>query len=136
MEKPLVSMISRMIRAKVSVPHDIIRAELAAPKLVTEALARSISFVHSIWSLPGGRYAKLALKSSQQLASQGDTGCWYAQLKSWFLLHGIDIDTLPPFNYSLDAPSLALTKTEINRLIKQDLIQLDTRRTWSLGHIR
>ena len=75
MDKPLVSMISRMIRAKASVPHDIIRAELVAPKLVTKALARSISFVHSIWSLPGDRYAELALKSSQQLASQGDTGC-------------------------------------------------------------
>ena len=61
-EKPLVSMISRMIRAKASLPHDIIRAELAAPKLVTEALARSISFLLSIWSLPGGRYAKITLK--------------------------------------------------------------------------
>ena len=63
MEKPLVSMISRMIRAKASVPQDIIRAELVAPKLVTEALARSISFVHSIWSLPRDIYAKLALNN-------------------------------------------------------------------------
>ena len=122
MEKPLVSMISQMIRAKALVPYDIICAELAAPKLLTEALARSISLLHNIWSFPGDKYAKLALKSSQQLASQGDTCYWYAQLKSWFQLHGIDIDRLPPFNYSLDVPFLALTKIEINRLIKQDLI--------------
>ena len=36
-----------------------------------------------------------------------------------------------PLNYLLDAPSLALAKIEIKRLIKQDLIQLDTRRTWT-----
>ncbi|MCO5568437.1 hypothetical protein L7F22_022136 [Adiantum nelumboides] len=66
-------MISRMIRAKVSVPHEIIRAELAAPPLVVEALTRSISFLHTIWELPRDRYARLALESSRQLASQGDT---------------------------------------------------------------
>ena len=49
---------------------------------------------------------------------------------AWFLLHGFDMDKLPPFQYSLDAPSLTLTWTKITQLIKQDLIQLDTRRTW------
>ena len=131
MERPPVSMISRMIGAKSSVPQDIIRVELAAPKIVTEALARSIAFLQNVWSLPRIRYARLALESARQLASQGDHGCWYAQLTSWFHLHGIDIDKLPPFQYSLDAPSVALSKLEINRLIKQDLIQLDTRRTWT-----
>ena len=65
----------RMIRAKVSVPYDIILAELAAPKLVIEALARSISFIHNTWSLPRERYARLALESSRHLASQGDSYC-------------------------------------------------------------
>ena len=40
------------------------------------------------------------------------------------------MDRLPPFQYSLDAPSLSLTRVEITRLIQQDLTQLDTRRTW------
>ena len=57
MERPLVSMISRMIRAKASIPHEIIRAELAAPPLVIEALTRSVSFIHSLWGLPRDRYA-------------------------------------------------------------------------------
>ena len=64
MERPLVYMISRMIRAKASVPHEIIRAELVAPPLVIEALTRSVSFIHSIWDLPRDRYAHLALESS------------------------------------------------------------------------
>ena len=38
---------------------------------------------------------------------------------------------LPPFQYSLQAPStVSVTRVEITRLIRQDLIQLDTRRTW------
>ena len=47
MERPLVSMFSWMIRAKASVPHEIIRAELAAPPPVVEALTKSVSFIHS-----------------------------------------------------------------------------------------
>ena len=64
MERPLVSMISRMIGAKASIPQDIIRAKLAAPKIFTEALARSIAFLHNFWSLPKIKYASLAHKSS------------------------------------------------------------------------
>eukprot|EP00250_Pteridium_aquilinum_P019422 c24426_g1_i1 orf=1306-2640(+) len=130
MERPLISMISRMIRAKASVPHEIIRAELAAPPIVVEALTCSVSFIHSTWELPRHRYARLALESSRQLASDGDTACWYAQMTSWFELHGFSIDRLPPFQYSLEAPLLSLTRPEISRIIRQDLIQLDTRRTW------
>ena len=130
MERPLISMISRMIGAKSSVPHDIIRAEIAAPKIVTEALAKSINFLQNTWKLPRYRYTRLALESSRQLALKGDQKCWYAQLTAWLCLHGVDIERLPPFQYSLDAPSLTLSKQEINKLIKQDLTQLDTKRTW------
>ena len=38
LEKPLVLMIARMIRSKESVPHDIIRAEMGATPIITEAL--------------------------------------------------------------------------------------------------
>ena len=130
MERPLISMISRLIRAKASVPHDIIRAEMAAPPMVVEALTRSVSFLHSLWKLPRERYARLALESSQQITAQGDTSCWYAQMASWFELHGFSMDRLPPFQYSLDAPSLSLTQREITRVIRLDVFQLDTQRTW------
>ena len=38
MERPLVSMISQRIKAKASIPHEIISAQLATPPLVIEAL--------------------------------------------------------------------------------------------------
>ena len=130
MERPLVSMISRLIRAKVSVPHAIIRAELAAPPLEIEALTASVSFVHSLWDATRDRYARLALESSRQLALQGDTSCWYAQMASWFQMHGFTMDRLPPFQYSLDAPRKSLSRGDVTRLIRQDLIKLDNKRTW------
>lgn len=130
MERPLISMISRMIRAKASVPHAIIRAELAAPPIEIEALTRSVSFIHSLWNTNRCRYTRLALESSRQLAMKGDTSCWYAQMTSWFQRHGFSMDRLPPFQYSLDAPSLPITRTETNKIIRQDLIQLDTKKTW------
>ena len=130
MERPLISMISRMIRAKASVPHAIIRAEVAAAPIEVEALTKSVSFIHSIWNTDRCRYTRLALESSRQLALKGDTSCWYAKTNLWFQRHGFSMDRLPPFQYSLEAPSLPITKTERNRIIRQDLIQLDTKRTW------
>ena len=130
MERPLISMISRMIRAKASVPHAIIRAEVAAPPIEVEALTKSVSFIHSIWNVDRCRYTRLALESSRQLALKGDTSCWYAKTNLWFQRHGFSMDRLPPFQYSLEALSLPITKTERNRIIRQDLIQLDTKRTW------
>ena len=127
MERPLIS---RMIRAKASVPHAIIRAEVAAPPIEVEALTKSVSFIHSIWNTERGRYMRLALESSRQLALKGDTSCWYAKTNLWFQRHGFSMDRLPPFQYSLEAPSLPITKTERNRIIRQDLIQLDIKRTW------
>ncbi|MCO5560700.1 hypothetical protein L7F22_014317 [Adiantum nelumboides] len=62
LERPLVSMISRLIRAKASVPNAIIRAQLAAPPMEIEALTRSVSFVHSLWDTDRDRYARLAFR--------------------------------------------------------------------------
>ena len=122
MERPLISIISRMIRAKASVPHTIIRAEVAAPPIEVEALTKSVSFIHSIWNTDRGRYTRLVLESSRQLALKGDTSCWYAKTNLWFQRHGFSMDRLPPFQYSLEAPSLPITKIERNRIIRQDLI--------------
>ncbi|MCO5552098.1 hypothetical protein L7F22_005608 [Adiantum nelumboides] len=52
MERPLVSMVSRMIMAKACVPHEIIRAELVAALLVTEALARRASNLYGECGMP------------------------------------------------------------------------------------
>ena len=71
MERPLVYMISRMIKAKAFIPHEIIRAQLADPPLVIKALTRSLSFIHNTWDLPRYRYAHLALESSRHLIHRG-----------------------------------------------------------------
>ena len=36
--------------------------------------------------------------------------------------HGISINALPPFQYSLDCPHLNMTKDENNRVIRTDLL--------------
>ena len=124
MKQPLTSMISRIILAKALVTHGIIRAKMVAQPIVVEALTRFVSFLHnSTWALPQeDKYTRLALESSRQLALEGDTSCWYAQKTFLFKIHGLNIDKLPPFQYSLDALSLTLTHQEINRIIRQDLI--------------
>ena len=98
--------------------------------MVVEALTRLVMYVHDLWKLPFQRYTRLAFESSCQLALEGDPRCWYAQMASWFQLHGFSMDRLPPFQYSLDAPSHALIRLEISRIIRQDLTLLDIQRTW------
>ena len=60
LERPLVSMIARMIKSKASMPHDIIRAEMEA--------AQSVTCIQWLLEFPKGRYSRLALMSSKQLA--------------------------------------------------------------------
>ena len=71
MKRPLVSMISCMIRAKASVPYEIIAPEMVASPLVVKALTRYVSFMHSLWDLLRHRYAGLAPNSSRQVALLG-----------------------------------------------------------------
>ena len=40
------------------------------------------------------------------------------------------MDRLPPFQFSLDTPSPHLTREEISKAVCNDLIQLDTKKTW------
>lgn len=130
MERPLVTMIAHMIRSKPSTPHEIIRAELGAAPVVTEALLQTVTFLRRIGDLPQQRYPRLALDSSRQLSEEGDTRCWYTQVQTWLSLHGMSMDTLPPFQYSLDCPFLDLSHSELNRVMRMDIIRLDTERTW------
>ena len=61
-------------------PHDIIRAEMGAAPIITEALFRSMTCIQCLWKLPKQRYPMLALMSSRQLAENGDIHCWYAEM--------------------------------------------------------
>ena len=86
--------------------------------MVVEALTKSVSYIHSLWNLPSHRYAKIALESSRQLAMEGHYNYWYAQISSWFQLHGFTMNRLMSYQYSLEAPRLTLTRLEINKIIK------------------
>ena len=80
-------------------PHDIIWAEMGVAPKITEVLFRSVTCIQGLWGLPKGRYSRLTLLSSRQLAEHGDIHCWYAEMQQWFepdtlatltLLHGVE----------------------------------------------
>eukprot|EP00249_Psilotum_nudum_P033107 c49608_g1_i1 orf=3-206(-) len=48
LERPLVLMISRLIRCKASVPHDIVRAELVVPPLLVDGLFQTVYLLHRL----------------------------------------------------------------------------------------
>ena len=60
---------------------------------------------------------KLALMSSRQLAENGHNFL--------FVSHGISINALPPFQYSLDCPHLNMTRVKKNRVIRTDIVNMD-----------
>ena len=88
---------------------------------------RSVTFIQQFWELPKRRYPMLALMSSRQLVENGDVHCWYAEMQQWFESHGMSINALPPFQYSLDSPHLNMTKVEKNRVIQTDIINLENK---------
>ncbi|MCO5569686.1 hypothetical protein L7F22_023402 [Adiantum nelumboides] len=123
-------MISRMIRNKPSVPHDIVRAELAVPPMLVEALFHTVCLLHRLQSMDRDRIAYRALQASQSMALTGDASSWYAQINEWFTKHELDIDRLPPLQYDIHAPTYTLTHHERNRIIRQEISHIYIERTW------
>ena len=74
-------------------------------------------------------YPTLALTSSRQLTENGDIHCWYAEMQKWFEAHGMSINALSPFQYSLDCPHLNMTEVEKTRVIQTDIINLENKAT-------
>ncbi|MCO5607542.1 hypothetical protein L7F22_061739 [Adiantum nelumboides] len=129
-ERPQVLLISRFIRSKPSVPHDIIRAELAAPPMLVEALFQTVCMLHRLQSMDRDRIAYRAFSASQDMALAGDRSSWYAQTRDWFSSQGLDIDRLPPLQYDTRAPTNSLTRSERNRVIRQEIWHTYIQRTW------
>ncbi|MCO5604088.1 hypothetical protein L7F22_058246 [Adiantum nelumboides] len=138
-------MISRLIRSKPSVPHDIIRAELAAPPMLVEALFQTICMLHRLQSMDRDRLAYRAFSASQYMALAGDRSSWYAQTRDWFSsqgldidrlpplqydTQGLDIDRLPPLQYDTQASTYSLTRSMRNRVIRQKIWHTYIQRTW------
>ena len=89
-------MLARMIRSKPSIPHNIVKAEFAAPPMVVETLFQTVTLLHRLRELLPERLACRAFESSRQLAEEGHTGVWYTQVLEWFARYRIDVDKLPP----------------------------------------
>ncbi|MCO5602573.1 hypothetical protein L7F22_056707 [Adiantum nelumboides] len=123
-------MISRMIHSKPSVPHDIVRVELAVPPMLVEALFQTVCLLHRLQSMDRDRIAYRALQASQSTALTGNPSSWYAQTSEWFTKYGLDIDRLPPLQYDIHAPTYTLTHQERNRIIRQEISYIHIERTW------
>ncbi|KAH7281279.1 hypothetical protein KP509_36G038900 [Ceratopteris richardii] len=130
LERPQILMIARLIRCKSLVPHDIIRAELAAPPMLVEALFQTVCLLHRIQSMDTERITYRAFQASHDMALAGDTSSWYAQTRDWLALHGFDIDRLPPVQYDSQAPTYSLSHRERNRIIPQEIWHTYIQRTW------
>ena len=63
------------------VSHDIIWAEMVAALFFIEGVFPSVACIQRLWELLKGRYSRLALMSSKQLAEHGDIHCWYAEMQ-------------------------------------------------------
>ena len=88
-------------------------------------MAAPIILINDQYPLPTWRYSRLTLMSSK-LAECGDIHCWYVETQQWFELHGININVLPPLQYSLDCPHLNMNKMEKDRMIRAGIIKLET----------
>ena len=84
LERPQIIMLSRLIRSKPSVPHDILRAEFVTPPMLVEALFQTICFLHRFREMPHTHLSYRAFEASRALAEARDRGCWYAQVTDWF----------------------------------------------------
>ncbi|MCO5601597.1 hypothetical protein L7F22_055720 [Adiantum nelumboides] len=76
------------------------------------------------------RIAYRAFSASQDMALAGDRSSWYAQTRDWFSSQGLDIDRLPPLQYDTQAPTYSLTRSERNRVIRQEIWHTYIQRTW------
>ncbi|KAJ7295747.1 hypothetical protein O6H91_Y166000 [Diphasiastrum complanatum] len=82
-----IHLLSQMIRAKPSVPHQIILAEFAVTPIQIEALFHIVTL--------GTHYVVVALSSSRHLHSEGHLFSWYSQACHVLSTLGIQITDLP-----------------------------------------
>ena len=55
-------------------PHDIIQTGMGAAQTTIEALFQLVISLQLFWELPKGRYLRLEIMSTKQLAEHGDIG--------------------------------------------------------------
>lgn len=98
--------------------------------MVVEALFQTVCFIQRVRELPADRLTRRAFESAIQIAEGGYDGAWYTQVRAWFGVHGLQLESLPPFQYDPDSPYVHLSRSERNTVIRQDLWQLYIRQHW------
>ena len=115
-ERVQIVLLRRIIRCKQTVPQHIILAKFGAQPFRLETIFRLASFLHWIRGLADSskgwdRYLYLAYYSAKTIARATHLGrakCWLTGVSSLLTSVGIQLDRLPLFRYSLDAPGYLL----------------------------
>ena len=121
LERSLVTMLSRQLRSKSIVPHDIIRAEFTLPPMLVETLFQLVVFIHRIHSQPHDRISHQAFEASRLLYESGYTSSWYGMTVSWLLANGVDINNLPPLRYNHAIDNTLISHEDRNKGIHQEI---------------
>ena len=100
LERPLVTMLSRQLRSKSTVPHDIIIAQFTLPSMLGEALFLLVVFIQRIHRQPQDRLSHQAFEESPSLYKFGDTSTSYSIVVSWRHANCLHISSLPPLRYN------------------------------------
>lgn len=124
-ERPQILLLSRMIRSKPSVPPKILRV-----CCTTDGHGRTLSdySFHSESQSHGSRLTPSLCFGVFSEACRRRS--WYTAVVHWLSEHGLDIDSLPPFQHYEDSPYVRLSHVERNRVLRHDLLQMDVHRTW------
>jgi hypothetical protein len=138
-ERVQTLLLCRIIRCKQTVPHHIILAEFGARPFRLETVFVLVFFLHRIRGLTDSakgrdRYSYLAYYSSKTIALSNPLGraqSWFTGVSNLLKSVGIQMDRLPPFWYSLDAPGHLLpTKQVLNKIIRDDIYRQFIQITW------
>ena len=138
-ERVQIVLFRRIIRCKQTIPQHIIPVEFGAQPFWLETMFRLLSFLHRIRSFGDSakgwdRYPYLAYLSSEAISLSSPSNRargWFAGVSGLLALVGIQLDRLPPFRYSLDAPGHLLpTRHELNKIIMDDIYRQFVHITW------
>ncbi len=128
-ERVQTLLLCRFIRCKQTIPQHIILAKFGAQPFHLEVIFRLVSLLHRLRGLADARkgcdrYPYLAYCSSENIARMQTrrSKCWYTSVTELLEASRIQIDHLPPFQYSLNAPDHLLpNQQELNKIIKEDI---------------
>ena len=110
LERPLVMTLSRQIRSKSTMPHEIIREDFTAPNMLVESPIQLVVFINRIHSQPQHRISRQAFDASRSLYDSRDTSSWCSTMINWLLKKGIDINNLSSLRYDQEIDKMGIVK--------------------------